>query len=65
MSDITETMRVHADMEVWKEFSIKGARQLLRDGADEIERLQRANEHLLECLRGISRQTAEMVRANE
>jgi hypothetical protein len=36
----------------------------MRDAADEIERLQRLTDNLLEYLNGISRQTAEMVKAN-
>ena len=37
---------------------------LPREAADEIERLQRQVSELKNCLSGISRQTAEMVRAN-
>jgi hypothetical protein len=41
------------------------SRQACEEAADEIEQLRRKNEHLLSCINGISRQCADMVKANQ
>lgn len=45
-------------------FGVGPVLENMRKAAEEIERLRRINDHLLSILSGISRQTAEAVKAN-